>query len=380
MSAKRILFVVTEDWYFWSHRRQLASAALQAGWQVGLATHVTEYQQRIAALGVKVYPLPWDRGALNPLKEARTALALAHAMRHFEPSIVHNVALKPILHNVWYPRRARVINAVTGLGYVFIDGDRAGQGKSARRSWLQRVVRIALRRALSRNGAHTVVQNSDDAQIVESLGVTPERLHLIEGVGVDLGDYQPFAEPPGPIRVALVARMLWDKGVQEAVDAARYLRSRDVNVIVELVGAPDPANRASVSQAQLERWRSEGLIEWNGWSDDVRSVWQRAHIAILPSYREGFPKALIEAAACGRALIATDTPGCRAIVEPGHNGELVICRDAASLAGAIEKLASDHELRQRYGANARETVARRFGLPVIVERFHALYRSLEVMP
>jgi glycosyltransferase involved in cell wall biosynthesis len=367
----RLLYVVTEDWYFWSHRRALAAAAMAAGWQVALATRVSEHHARIAQLGVQVFPVEWDRGGLNPWRELRTARQLAPVLREFKPDIVHNVALKPILHSVCYARGPAVVNAVTGLGYVFIEA-----GEAARARLLRGVVRTVLRRALKRRGAQTVVQNKDDAQLLRNMGVTPRSMHLIEGVGIDLADYVPQPEPPGPVRVALVARMLWDKGVGEMVEAARLLRARGVNVSIELVGGPDPANRASVTEVQLREWHAAGLVQWSGWVEDVRSVWARAHIAALPSYREGFPKALIEAAACGRALIATDVPGCRAIVEPGINGELVPRADGVALADAIERLVVNADLRRSYGLAARRSAEQRFSLPVIAAQFGRLYDTM----
>lgn len=376
MSCRRLLFVVTEDWYFWSHRRQLAQASVAAGWRVAVATRVTDHEEAITALGITVIPMPWDRGGLNPLMELQSALALFRAIAHWSPDVMHYVALKPVLAGLLQPRSLPTVNAITGLGYVFTEG-----GK--RPGWLKYAVERALGLALRRARAHSVVQNDDDAALAARLhGRKRDNIHIIPGAGLDLNHYPLTSEPASAtIRFALVARMLWDKGVGEFVEAAATLRREGLDVVAELVGAPDPENRATVSEAQLKAWQAEGLVDWHGWAQDVGAVWARSHVAVLPSYREGLPKALIEAAACGRPLITTDVPGCRSVVQHEVNGLLVPRASADGLAAAMRRLASDPALRLQLGKAARESVAERYAIGTIAASFHKLYEAvLDVSP
>jgi glycosyltransferase involved in cell wall biosynthesis len=364
----RLLFVVTEDWYFWSHRRHLARASVEAGWQVAVATRVTAHAEAIKELGIDVIPMPWDRGGLNPFSELRCAFALFHAIASWRPDIMHYVALKPVLAGLLQPRGLPTVNAITGLGYVFTEG-----GK--RPGWLKHAVERALGMALRRTRAHTVVQNDDDAALAARLQPRAQgHIHVIPGAGLDLSQYPYLAEPSEPtVRFALVARMLWDKGVGEFVAAIAALRREGLDVVAELVGAPDSENRASITQAQLEAWQADGLVEWHGWSRDVATIWARAHVAVLPSYREGLPKALIEAAACGRPMITTDVPGCRSVVQHEVNGLLVPRASTDGLVEAMRRLAQDRTLRTRLGEAARQQVEERYAIGNIAASFHSVY-------
>lgn len=364
-----LLFVVTEDWYFWTHRRHLAEASIAAGWRVALAANVARHEDAIRDLGVEVFPLAWDRGSTNPIGEWRVIRQLRDVVTRVRPDIVHNVAMKPVLHSQWLPRGPRMVNAVSGVGYVFL-------AAGGRARLLQTGVRLGLRRALRQPRGHTVVQNRDDEALVNALGSAPERTSIIEGVGINTEHYRVAEEPDGPVRFAIVTRMLWDKGIAELVDAARMLRAEGLDCVVEFVGEPDAANRASVTHSDLQSWANEGVIEYSGWCEDVREVWRRAHVAVLPSYREGMPKALLEAAGCGRPMIATDVPGCRAIVSHEKTGLLVPKGESAPLAQAMRTLAEDAALRARMGAAARQSAEQRFSAARVTAQFESLYLSL----
>ena len=370
MTAPRLLFVVTEDWYFWSHRRHLAQASVEAGWQVAVATRVTDHEQAITALGIEVIHMPWDRGGLNPLSELKSALTLWRAIARWRPDVLHYVALKPVLAGLLQPRSLPTVNAITGLGYVFTEG-----GK--RPGWLKYAVERALGMALRRSKAHTVVQNDDDAALAERLHQgRRDNIHVIPGAGIDLTQYPDLPAPTAhAVRFALVARMLWDKGVGEFVDAIAMLRREGLDVVAELVGAPDPENRASISEAQLKAWQADGLVEWHGWAQDVSAVWARSHVAVLPSYREGLPKALIEAAACGRPLISTDVPGCRSVVQHEINGLLVPRATVNELAAAMRRLATEPALRRQFGKAARALADERYAIRNIAASFHNVYEG-----
>jgi len=200
---------------------------------------------------------------------------------------------------------------------------------------------------------------------------------VVRGSGVDLKRFQPRPEPPGPVAVAMVSRMLWDKGVRELVEAVGRLRARGVALRLELVGAPDPENPGSIPGDRLAEWNRSGAAEWSGPSEDVPGVWAQAHIAVLPSYYgEGVPKSLLEAAACGRPIVAADVPGAREIVRHGENGLLVPPRDVPALAGALERLAADPNLRRQMGERGRQIAAAEFGEDIVVEKTLHVYREL----
>lgn len=370
---KTLLFVVTEDWYFWSHRVDLARAALEAGWRVLLATRFGAHRARIEALGIECVGLPFERSLRHPLKDLRLMLALNALVRRVKPEVVHLVALKPILlAALAIPRnpRTRFIAALTGMGYLFASCDGLARG-------IRGVVRPLLGWLLGRANCHALVQNQDDLELLASLGVDARGgATLIRGAGVDTARYLPAPEPPGPPLVLLPARMLKDKGVGEFLAAARTLRARRPGLRCVLVGGIDPDNPAGYARKELEAAAAAAGVEWWGHRDDMREVLGAATLVCLPSYREGLPKALLEAAASARALVATDVPGCRDVCRPGESGLLVPARDAAALAKAIETLLADDGLRARLAAGARALVEREFSAARVHAETLALYARL----
>jgi len=357
-SAPLLALLVSEDWYFLSHRLRLAEAAIARGYRVVLLTRVGRDAEPIRRVGIEVVPFDQSRSGFNPVTELRTLLRLIHAYRRLGPDAVFHVALKPVLFGSAAARlgirRAPRINTLGGLGFVFADDG----GRLRPLRWL---VRQALRLLLRDD--EVIVQNGlDRALLVNAVGLAPARVHLIPGAGVDLARFEPRPEPTdGPVTAVLVARMLWDKGVGELVEAARILRGRGHRLRVRLVGRIDPANPRHIEAAQLQAWSAEGLVEWIGHRDDIAAVWADSHIAVLPSYyREGLPKALMEAAACARPIVTTDQPGCRDAIIPGETGLLVPPREPTALADAIEQLARDRTLRLRLGRAARADAEARF--------------------
>lgn len=360
----KLLYLVTEDWYFVSHRLPLAVAAKQAGFDVTVITRCGAKCEAIRAAGIEVMPFEMERRGLNPLGLAREVIRLARLYRRLQPDIVHHVALRPVVVGGLAARLAGVhgvVSAIAGLGYAFTGG---------RGGWLGFVLRGLLKAALARG--MVVVQNPDDFDAVVGLGVERERIHLIPGAGVDVERFSPRPEPDGRPVVMLASRLLWDKGVGEFVAAARMLAGRARFV---LVGAPDPGNPASLSEAEVRRWVEEGVIEWWGVRDNMPEVLGKAHLVCLPSYREGLPKVLLEAMACGRAVVTTDAPGCRDCVRDGDNGLLVPVGDAGALAAAIRRLLDDPDLRRRMGARGRERAVNEFAQAIVIETTLALYRN-----
>jgi nucleoside-diphosphate-sugar epimerase/glycosyltransferase involved in cell wall biosynthesis len=366
---KRLLMFITEDWYFWSHRRNLARSALDAGWEVHLMSRFQKHQEEIANLGVRVHPLPLVRGNKRPSSEIRAFRSVTATMRAIRPDVVHNVALKPVLYGSLAARWTavpRTINALAGLGSAFSTEHEALRG---------RLIARAFRFAIDGGDTCVVVQNADDLRFLDanSIGPSGGRI-LIPGSGVDPDEYH-CSPPPSqtPLIATVVCRMLWDKGIAEAVEAARLLRIMGVPIRVQLVGDPDPDNPNSIPNRQLREWDEEGVVDWLGYRSDIPEVWAASDVALLPSYREGMPKSLLEAASVGRPLVAADVPGCRELIVPRVNGILVPPRDSGAIANALAELAGDADLRTSLGKNARQIVLQRYSTELISRQFLGLY-------
>lgn len=369
----KLLFLVTEDWYFVSHRLDLAIAAREAGYDVVVATRVDRHGERILAAGLKLCPIAFNRAGLNPLEELRTLIELVRLYRREAPGIVHHVALKPIIYGSLVARLlgiGGIVNALAGFGYVF-------SSTGLRAKLLRTLARPLLKFALGGRNSRLVVQNRDHReQVVREGWVAADAVHLIHGAGIDLGTYRPANAGDDPPMVILPARLLWEKGVGEFVEAARRLRASGVAARFALVGKPDPANPASVSDREVEAWVREGVVEAWGWRDDMTAVLAETQIVCLPSYHEGLPRSLLEAAASGRAMVATDIPGCREVVRPGLTGWLVPARDADALADALREAIEHPALREQYGAAARALIVSDFSIAHVAADTIALYREL----
>jgi len=377
LSRPTILFLVTEDWYFWSHRSDLARAALAAGFSVALAARFTAHRERIEALGILCIEVPFVRAMQRPWFELRLMIVIASTVARLAPTIVHAVALKPILLStlaVARCPRSQFCHAVTGLGYLFISRKRSVRA-------LRAVVRPLLRWLFSRKHSWLIVQNEDDLSVLSQSALgEPVRTVLIPGAGVDTRRFAATPLPTGVAWVILPSRMLRDKGVYEFVAAARRVHQQGVSARFALVGGTDEHNPAGLKRDELEVLCADGAVEWWEHQEDMPAVYARASIVCLPSYREGLPKVLLEAAACGRPLIATDVPGCREVCRHGETGLLVPAQDADALAGAMRVLLSDPELGARYGRNGRVLVERRFSSDVINFETLAFYRRIQAAP
>jgi glycosyltransferase involved in cell wall biosynthesis len=371
----KLLFLVTEDWYFCSHRLPIARAARDSGFEVVVATRVREHGEQIRAEGFQLRPLAWRRRGDGIFGAGRALAEIARLYRAERPDIVHHVALKPVLFGaaaarLAFPRgRGPVrVTAVTGLG----SGLRPGR-------FIARLGEPALRWALrlAARGGRVIVQNPEDGAALIRLGIDPARIALIRGSGVDTAHFAPLPDPPGaPVVVALVGRMLRSKGVLDAAAAVRRLRAQGLAIELVLAGPTDPDNADSLDQPTLAALATAPGVEWLGRVEDVRTVWRRAAIAVFPStYGEGVPKALLEAAACARPIVAADMPGCREVGRPDETGLLVPPHDIDALAEAIAALAGDPPRRQGMGAAARALVEREFDEAVVAEQTLALYRA-----
>lgn len=369
---RRLLFVVNVDWFFLSHRLVLARAARDAGFHVTVAARDTGRGDEIRREGLDFVPLRLSRDGTHIGAEIAAVQSLASLYGRLRPDIAHHVTIKPVLYGSLAARlhpRMAVVNAISGLGYVF-----STQG----RRMVRTAARTAYRLALSGSRTRTIFQNPEDRdEFVGKRLVDESRTVLIRGSGVDPSRFIPAPEPAAEPVVMLASRMLWEKGVGEFVEAARALAARGVRARFVLVGRADRDNPTGVPEAQLHEWQSEGVVEWWGERSDMPQVLSQATVVALPSfYKEGLPKILLEAAAAGRPIVATDIPGCREIVLPDHNGLLIPPRDAEALAAAVERLLADPELRARMAMAGRALVEAEFTEARVVGQTLALYREL----
>jgi glycosyltransferase involved in cell wall biosynthesis len=367
----RILYVVSEDWYFLSHRLPMARAARAAGFEVHVATNVVDGAAAIGAEGFTLHRIPSSRGRVSLPLALQVVQALRRIHRSVAPAIVHHVSLQmSVLGSLAaMGTSAARINAITGFGFMF-------SSDTAKARTLRIVVGSLVRHLLAGRNAVALVQNPDDRQTLLDLGVSPDRVALIPGSGVDVERLTPLPVPQGPPAVGFAGRLLEDKGIRALVEAHRLLRRQGTNTPLLIAGTPDPANPASVTQQEAQSWGREVGVTLLGHVKDIETLWARASIAVLPSRREGLPKALLEAAAFGRPMIAADVPGCREVVIPDDTGILVPVDDAPALADAIARLASAPELCERYGRAARSLVVARFSADAIGRATVDLYRRL----
>jgi len=353
----KLLFLTTEDSTFWSHRLMLARTAKAEGADVVIMTGLREHRSRLEEEGFRV--ISWDisRKSLNPFRELRSFFQVLKSYRTERPDLVHHIALKPIVYGSLAARlcgRVPTVNTVTGLGPVFTNTNLRIR---VLRSILTKALRVCFRAANNR----VIVQNEYDKKFLLEEGISAaEKTVVIPGFGVNTERFQPCPEPEGEFLVMLPARMLWEKGVLEFVEAARELRGRGSTARMVLVGAPDPDNPGCIPERQLREWTETASIEWWGKQTDMPKVLCRSHVVCLPSYREGLPNVLLEAGACGRAIVTTDAPGCSEVVKHGENGLLVPIRSSRALADAIQELLSDSVRRRQMGLEGRKRVATRF--------------------
>lgn len=369
-----LLFVVTEDWYFVSHRLPIAEAAARDGFRVVVATRVQRHGAQIVAAGCELRPLHWRRSGNTPWSHWSSFRELVRVLDEVRPDIVHLVALKAVVVGGFAAQWcgvSRRVSALAGLGFTF-------SSSGARVRVLRFLIRRMLRHLFQSPGQRVILQNADDRRFLVETGIVDEgKTRLIRGAGVSLAAHS-FVQTDGdPPVVVLVARMLWAKGVGDFVQAAAALRAKGVRARFVLIGEPDLENPGAVPVAQLEEWQREGEVEWWGHRDDIPSILANASVFCLPSrYGEGIPRSLLEAAAAGLAIVTTDSPGCREVVRSGENGLLVEAGDLGQLTDALRGLLGDVALRRKLGAAARRTVQAEFSLDHVVTETLAVYHEL----
>lgn len=374
---KFALFANT-DWYLYNFRLSTALELSAHGHEVVLLSPPGDFGERFAAHGLRWITVAMDRASLNPLNEVLVLRQLTQLLKAEQPDLLHNFTVKCAVYGAIAARKAKVpavVNAVAGMGYVFANG-----GVKAR--MLRPVVRVLMRGTLAQSNSRLILQNPDDADAFARSRIVPQNhIRVIRGSGVNLSRFRP-AERNGvarePLRVLLAARLLWEKGVGDYVEAARILKAAGRDIEFLLAGMPDPGNPCSYSRQDAERWVSEGLVTWLGHVEDMPSLLRSIDAMVLPSYyREGVPKSLIEAAACGLAIITTNLPGCReVVVEHGVDGLHVHPRNAASLAEQLARIDDDRALLRRLGEKARQNALAHFDERLVIRRTLEVYDEL----
>ena len=369
-----ILFVVNVPEFFLSHRLPLAEAARQSGFEVHIATAAGSEVKVIQALGFIHHHVSFERSGQNPINELRTLLQLIGLFRRIKPSLVHLITIKPVLYGGIAARVAgvkSVVSAISGLGTVFLAESLASK---LRKCLVTRLYAVAFKQ----ERLAVIFQNPVDRDTLITMGVLQiEQACMIPGSGVALADYPYLPEPDGKPVVVMASRLLRNKGVLEFVSAAKLLSQRGLIVDMRLIGSPDPDNPNTVTKQELEQWVDEGYVNFLGFRKDIAAQYAAANIVCLPSYYgEGLPKSLVEAAACGRAVVTTDHPGCRDAIKPNETGLLVPVKDAVALADAIQKLVESPGLRKKMGTAGRALAEEAYAIEKIVAQHMEIYQEL----
>tara|TARA_R110001592_G_scaffold58694_2_gene177593 strand:+ start:1585 stop:2712 length:1128 start_codon:yes stop_codon:yes gene_type:complete len=372
--SKTLLMVVNSPTFFMSHFFPIAKEAKAAGYDVYLASMAGDSVEEIEGAGITHFVLPMSRSGKGLFGELRTFCAIWLLFWKIKPDVVHLMTIKPVLYGgiaaLIAPVKG-VLSVITGLGFVFL-----GEGFKAK--FLKSIIGRIYRLALCKRNLRVLFENPDDRDTLYVLGAFPEgKAELVRGAGVDLAQYAYVPERIQSPIVCLAARLLRDKGVFEFVAAAKILRERGIDARFQLIGDIDPGNPATATENDLQQWQSDGIVELLGFRSDVPQLFAAANVVVLPSYREGLPKVLLEAAACGRAVITTDVPGCRHAIEQNVSGLLVPLQNVDELAAAIKRLVSDPELRHKMGKAGRELAEREFSIDKIVRQYLEIYRKLE---
>ena len=372
----RLLFLVNVDWFFLSHRLPVALEAMKQGYDVHIATGITNRLDELLSYGFHVHPVRFSRNKIGIVSLFQSLFDIIRVVRTVKPVIVHAVTLKPVILGGIISRLFNVpcyVAAISGLGTLFVDGH-------ITQILLRTIITPFYRFALGHPKSAVIFQNPDDKDVLlEAKVINHNQIRLIRGSGVDLNEYSYQTEPAGKVVITMASRLLRDKGVREFCQASQKLQARNVPVEFRLIGSVDKGNQTSISEIELSSWVEEGAVTYMGFRNDIAKQYSLAHIICLPSYyREGLPKCLVEAAACGRPVVTTDVPGCRDAIIPGQTGFLVPPKDSDALANAIFTLVKDSGLRRSMGCAGRQFAEREFSIEKIVAEHLAIYEELRV--
>lgn len=374
MSQKKILYFVSEDKYFLTHKLSHALVALENGFSVLIVCKVTDFKKKILSYGFQVKNINLDRGSLNIVKELKTLYELFKILKAFQPDIIVNIALKPILYGLLCSKLFKKINlkinAIVGLGYLFIN-------KGPKITILKVILKKVLFFLFKDTKVIVVFQNRDDRNyFLQKKIITSCKQKIIAGSGVDVKYFKP-SNIKKKYDLVMHSRMLRDKGVIDLIKAVKELQKRNIFLKVLLLGNPDYKNLASIKKNELEQWNSEKIIKWIPEKQNILTYIQQSKVAILPSYREGFPKSLLEAASCGLPLITNNVPGCKEICIHNYNGFLVAPKDYMSLSKKIELLIFNEDLIKQMGKNSRKLVIKKYSQNLISKQFLNLYNEIK---
>ncbi|MEQ8823151.1 MAG: glycosyltransferase family 4 protein [Filomicrobium sp.] len=376
---RKVLLIISEDWFALSHFQPLITTLREIAEDVVVATRSSGRMDEIEALGARVIDFDIKRSSLNPLEQTGTVRQLARLIEADAPDVVHVVAMQPMVLTALALRmvpKPRVVMHLTGLGFIGISRGLAAQ-------IIKPVAMLALRGVLKRTDTWLLAENPEDHTFLRDAGVDAgDRVTILPGAGIDPDAFPPCApRATTPVRVAFAGRMIRSKGVEVLADASRYLREEGLDVAVDLYGRTDADNPECIREDQLRAWEREGLLTWHGHVSNVAEIWKDTDICVLPSIsREGMPRTVLEAASSGRPLVVTDVPGSRHFVRPGEDGEIVPPNDAAALAAAIRRLATDAELRARMGQQARQRILDGYTIDHVKRGIQDAYAGLRRAP
>jgi len=371
---KKLLMVANVDWFFISHRLCIAQEAVKQGWQVTVAAENTGRANEIESDGIHFIDFPFSRSSTNLLQELKTLKNFYKLYREIQPAVVHHITLKPVIYGSFVSKLLRVkgvLNAVSGLGYNFTEG-RAG--------FVPRIMVKLMRYGFSRKNVSIIFQNKDDYQELKDLKVlyANNKIVYIKGSGVNLEIFKPNeTQKNNKVYILLPTRMLWDKGVKELREASQILKPKYADKVVFILsGLADEDNKAGVPSSYLNDWQDGKYVKWIGYQKDMVAVYQEADIVVLPSYREGMPKTLLEACAMGKPIITTDAIGCRECVDEGVNGFKVPVKSSVELAEAIIKLVDNDKLRFEMGKQSRLKAIKEFNQEGVIAKHLEIYENL----
>jgi glycosyltransferase involved in cell wall biosynthesis len=372
-NKKTLLLVVNVDWFFISHRLKIATKALKEGWRVIVAANDTGMSSNIENMGIEFVSIPLNRYSLNPISEIKTIHSLYKLYKKINPTIVHHITLKPIIYGSIIARILkvnRVINAISGLGYNFTNN---------KNGVVPKLMLYLLKIGMNNKRVVLIFQNKDDLRQLKKAGIVNENhtIHFIKGAGVDLEQFKfkPIVKKTKLI-ILFPARMLWNKGIKELLEVANLMEKEyKEKLCFELCGMLDNDSKDAVPEEYLMKWNKEGYITWKGHQNNMLNEYERCDIVVLPSYREGMPKSLMEACAVGRPIITTEAFGCKECVEEGKNGFKVPVKSVSALKEAIEILVNSEEKRIEMGLYSRRKAENEFSLQKVVDSHIKIYNN-----
>jgi glycosyltransferase involved in cell wall biosynthesis len=369
-----VLYIINTDWFFISHFLPIGQEIIKKGYIVHIACGITDKKEYLESLGFIVHPLSISRSGKSINNEFQTIIEMYKIIKNINPNILELFTIKPVLYGGIISRFfsiSKKVFYITGLGYVFI-------AKGLTGLIIRNIVKNMYKLAITGKTNSVITENIFDKELINSLKAIDEKqINIIRGAGVDLTQYKYLEESNENIKVTMACRLLKDKGVFEYIEAAKILKNKNINVDFELCGDIDSDNPASLTNQDLVNIKKDGFVKVTGFSSDIASVFSSTNIVVLPSYREGLPKVLIEASACGRAVVTTNVPGCKDAIEPNITGLLCKVKDANSLAKSIEKLILDNELRNSMGKAGRVLAEKEFDINNIIRKHLKIYeRSL----